>query len=201
MQRQPTQHTAEASNNNHLPLARSHTISGDVRPRNKQDSRPIELAGQESQTSGRTASWHEEMKDRHHHEAVAEPQLKVSTKTEGSDDSIEAGGAAVKELTPSAQKGSISVITPSTQGPSISVITPSTPENEETKQVTFEEMAEGKDERVKTKPEDGDGAELPNKGKRRPLVRSHSVEDSVRKTPGFKFITRPDLYKFAKVST
>ena len=155
------------------------------------------------------------MKGRHHDDVVAVPPLQVSTKashTEGNDGSTEAGGATVKELTPSTHGASISVITPSTQGPSISVVTPSTqgpsisvmtpsaPENEETKQVTFEETAEGEDERVKSKPEDGEGAEQSDKGKRRPLVRSHSVEDSVRKTPGFKFITRPDLYKFAKVS-
>lgn len=131
------------------------------------------------------------MKDRHHNEAAGIPQLQVSAEashTKRIDGSTEAKGTAVKELTPS------------TQGPSISIITPSTPENEETKRVTFEGTAEGEDEKVKSKPENEDATEQSSKGKRRPLVRSHSVEDSVRKTPGFKFITRPDLYKFAKVS-
>ena len=31
-------------------------------------------------------------------------------------------------------------------------------------------------------------------------TRTESVEESVRQSPGFCFITRPDLYKFAKVS-
>ena len=32
------------------------------------------------------------------------------------------------------------------------------------------------------------------------LTRKGSIEDTVRESPGFCFITRPDLYKFAKVS-
>lgn len=64
---------------------------------------------------------------------------------------------------------------------------------EEVRQVTFEgaeQTAEGEDETVKSKLKD------PHKL----LARSQSIDDSVRKSPGFCFITRPDLYKFAKVS-
>lgn len=32
------------------------------------------------------------------------------------------------------------------------------------------------------------------------LTRKGSIEETVRQSPGFCFITRPDLYKFAKVS-
>ena len=61
--------------------------------------------------------------------------------------------------------------------------------SEEVKQVTFEsEDGDEEDETVKSK----DGHLL--------LARTRSVDDSVRKSPGFCFITRPDLYKFAKVS-
>ena len=62
--------------------------------------------------------------------------------------------------------------------------------SEEVKQVTFE--SEDGDEEDENAVKSKDGHLL--------LARTRSVDDSVRKSPGFCFITRPDLYKFAKVS-
>ena len=58
---------------------------------------------------------------------------------------------------------------------------------------------EGDEERVKSKLEGGlSTGQLDAEGNGF-LARQLSVDDTVRQSPGFRFITRPDLYKFAKV--
>lgn len=58
---------------------------------------------------------------------------------------------------------------------------------------------EGDEERVKSKLEGGTGTGQLDAEGNGFLARQLSVDDSVRQSPGFRFITRPDLYKFAKV--
>ena len=63
-----------------------------------------------------------------------------------------------------------------------------------------DQTIKGDNERVKSKLEGGSGADQSSGDTHSLLTRTGSVEDSVRLSPGFRFITRPDLYKFAKVS-
>lgn len=62
---------------------------------------------------------------------------------------------------------------------------------------------EGKEERVKSKLMDSKEEEASSEHDLQQslaMTRKGSIEESVRQSPGFCFITRPDLYKFAKVS-
>ena len=59
---------------------------------------------------------------------------------------------------------------------------------------------EGEEETVKSKLKDSEGEATAADEESLILTRKGSIEESVRQSPGFCFITRPDLYKFAKVS-
>ena len=49
--------------------------------------------------------------------------------------------------------------------------------------------------------EEADEKQLEPKGEPVPHVeRLQSIDDELRSSPGFKFITRPDLYQYAQVS-
>lgn len=73
-------------------------------------------------------------------------------------------------------------------------------ESEEGEEEKVEEGEKGEEEgqREEEKGErDGDSAG----GGGGPLTRISSVDPELRDFPAFKFLTRPDLYQFAKVST
>lgn len=75
-------------------------------------------------------------------------------------------------------------------------------------------MSEREEEKVKSKSGEGDERVKPEseesgvkaksdggKGESSEgVMRTKSIDDDLRESPAFKFITRPDLYKFAKVS-
>lgn len=191
LQRQPNKPATEASaDDDFFPRVRSHTITGDTRPRSEHYAGPVKPAEPESQAAVPTIDSHKETDsqsegNRNETTAVV-PQQQVSSV--GSD-TERVDGSTDEERTDFEK---------SAQGPSISV---SPPENEDSRRVTFGGAMEGEDETVKSKrDEEEGGVEQSAKGKHKQLGRSRSVDDWVRKSPGFLFITRPDLYKFAKVS-
>ena len=74
----------------------------------------------------------------------------------------------------------------------------------EEKVVEEHQPIEGEEETVKSKLKDNEGEATADPDDVRQslmLTRKGSIEESVRQSPGFCFITRPDLYKFAKVSS
>ena len=63
-----------------------------------------------------------------------------------------------------------------------------------------DEEVRSKDDKEAKKEEAGGGASEDGlNGSFRTLKHTESVSDEVKKSPGFKFLTRPDLYKFVKV--
>ena len=62
------------------------------------------------------------------------------------------------------------------------------------------EDKEEKEEKAATADHGGEGGDDSAMHPSLALTRKGSIEDTVRQSPGFCFITRPDLYKFAKVS-
>lgn len=65
---------------------------------------------------------------------------------------------------------------------------------------TVKSKMENKEEEEATADHGGEGGEDSAMQQSLALTRKGSIEETVRQSPGFCFITRPDLYKFAKVS-
>ena len=210
LQRQPSQPVPESSIDDSTPLTRSFTISGDVRLRNRQEDKPVHpLTTPIQQAKPESEAAADEKKEDH-------PSLTShSSETTGDDsvphvhvqESTEEGGTGRDKM-----EGESGEELDRERGAEKEEGERQTAEEkrsaemgEEGERVKVEEKessVEGEDERVKSKLESRlSSGQLQEEEEEAGgfLGRSQSVDESVRQAPGFQFITRPDLYKFAKV--
>lgn len=222
LQRQPSQPAPESSKDDSSPFVRSFTISGDVRLRNRQENKPVLPVTEPIQPVTEPV---QPVTDPI--EAVNEPYQSVTEPIQQATPETEAAGGAITDhkgesrttlesrgevsadmplVLPSAQEGdgSSNLKAEREEVECVGGVVESgerDEEREEGKQMTGEvkepsvEIEKEEEERVKSKLEERD-----NSGEAQSfLARSMSVEDTIRESPGFCFIIRPDLYKFAKV--
>ena len=219
LQRQPSQPLPDSSKDDSTPLTRSYTVSGDVRPRNRKEEKPVHPLStpiQQAKPESEAAAGDEEKASRpslmSRSEASGDdsvPHVHIREPTEegsGSPsvdtgrDKMEGEGGELLDKAGGAEKekGERQIVeekkvAEKEQGE----------EGERVKVEEKEQSIEGEDERVKSKLDSRlSSGQLPTGEEEEAggfLGRSQSVEEAVRQAPGFQFITRPDLYKFAKV--